>query len=170
MSAAQQLALAFEAPQDSPGTKPRQPDSTVVGPSPGERTECDEAREHRFFFGMPDRSGTAKYTHLIRSPWDPEEGIERGTRADGSRHDPTEYKSFGRVSIAEWSARVLALFAARPRPRTFNRICVELTGHCASTHLDTPLDRALWKLVKDEVLAWSNSEPPYFVPREGLER
>lgn len=115
--------------------------------------------------GIPNRRGLTKYTHLIRSERDPTETMAHGgAKYDDagnliSGRDPLHWKKT--KSVEEFKKGILELLEDG-EPRTFNAICVELTGTTADVWFDKPIDQALWALVKDETLAWSNSEGAVF--------
>lgn len=117
--------------------------------------------------GLPDRSGLSRYTHLIRSKYDPEETMARGRlKYDEagnvvSGRDPTHWKSDKQRSVPVFMAEIRKLLSDG-NPRTFNRICVELTGTTADVMLEKPIDEALWELVAEKSIAWSNSEGAVF--------
>lgn len=103
-----------------------------------------------------DRSGLARYTHLVRSPDDPKETVKRGRgNADVAPH--LTIKKTVTVEAATASIRRLMADGA---PRTFNRICVELTGRCADVLFEGPYDVALWKLVEEDALVLSSKIAP----------
>lgn len=115
--------------------------------------------------GLPDRTGSSVYTHLIRSKYDPKETMARGRleydeegNVIGGR-DPLHWKKT--KSVEEFKKGILDLFADG-EPRTFNAICIELTGATSDVWLDKPIDQALWALVKDHSLAWANGDGAIF--------
>ncbi len=117
--------------------------------------------------GLPDRSDLSRYTHLIRSKYDPEETMEHGALkhdAEGNvvgGRDPTHWKTSKQRSVPVFMAEIRKLLSDG-NPRTFNRICVELTGTTADVMLEKPIDEALWELVAEESIAWSNAEGAVF--------
>jgi hypothetical protein len=116
--------------------------------------------EWTYFFGAPKRPGILKYTHLIRSDLDPDETLGRGFGRDIDRkpngkpvgRKPGHWKNPG--SVAEFVKKIRKLMEDG-RPRTFNAICVELTGTTADVWFEKEPDQALWQLVKDEELGFA---------------
>jgi hypothetical protein len=128
--AREQLALVFDAP------------------APERVTYCR---------GLPDRSGTAHYTHLIRSPHDPPETKARGAKARETGDREIGYaKRLGTVD--EWCTRILALLADG-RPRTWNAIAVTLIGCTGDVLMGSAPERALWRLCEREEIAWTQEAP-----------
>lgn len=101
-----------------------------------------------YHFGMPDRDGLGRYTHLIMSKLDPEETMLRGSKV----RDPNHWRKT--YSVEEWQERILH-HLRDGEPRTFNAICVELTGTTANIWMDEPPDQALWSLCEENLIAWS---------------
>lgn len=90
-----------------------------------------------------DRSGAARYVHLMRSPDDPDKlDAPRG----GGKRDPIAWRKCNRTTPAEWSRRIVELLADG-RPRTFNAICLELVARTADVMFEQTLDRGLWLAV-----------------------
>lgn len=116
--------------------------------------------EWSYYFGVPERTGLKKYTHLIRSELDPDETLGRGFGRDIDRK--SNGKPAGRKvdhwknpgSVDEFVKKIRALMSDG-RPRTFNAICVELTGTTADVWADKEPDHALWQLVEKEELGWA---------------
>lgn len=106
-----------------------------------------------------DRTGVGKYVHLIRSPGDP----ERRPRYKGQ--DVAPHLTARKTPRAEWARRIAALLSDGA-PRTFNRIALELTEKTADTMMETPLDAALWDLVREERLEHTTHAPILFRLRE----
>jgi hypothetical protein len=107
-----------------------------------------------FYLGLPDRSGIAAYTHLIRGPLDPEETKARG----GGKRAAGWEKRIG--AAEDWVEQIVAL---AKRPITFNAICVALTGATSDVLFGSAIDEALWLAVEREQLAWSDEAPIHFV-------
>jgi hypothetical protein len=107
--------------------------------------------------GRPDTSGAAAYTVLIRDPAD-EDGLEIGGHGFRSGRTATGWKKLNDLSESAWSDRIVALLADG-RERTFNRICLELTGgwHHADTALSTNLHDGLWQAVDLRRIYWRNA-------------
>lgn len=117
---------------------------------------------------LPDRSGFARYVHLIRAPTDP----ERSPRPPGGRPDRAPHRTLRlRVNVSAATGMILELLQDGT-PRTFNRIGVELLDQTADMLLDGPLDRALWVLVEAGRLEYTLEAPIHFrlVARCGLTR
>jgi hypothetical protein len=114
----------------------------VLPPDPHERPRWT------YHFGLPDRSGAAKYRHLIRGPFEVAETMGRGA----GKRDPLHWKKT--ASVDAFRHRIAELFSD-DAPRTFNTICVELTGTTADVWFEKPIDEALWSLVEDLALVWA---------------
>jgi hypothetical protein len=113
-----------------------------------------------FVRGVPiDRTGTARYIHIIRAPEDP----ERTPRPPGGRLDRAPHLTLDEIPVERCAEMILALFADGA-PRTFNAISVELFDHTADMTLDSPLDRALWQLVAQTRLEHTLTAPIRFRP------
>jgi hypothetical protein len=115
-----------------------------------------EARE--YVRGFPiDRSGVARYIHIIRGPADP----ERSPRPPGGRADRAPHLTLSEVPVETCRDEILGLLADGV-PRTFNAIGVELRDHTADTLLDSPYDDALWDLVAAQALEHTLDVPILF--------
>ena len=114
-----------------------------------------ETPEWTYHRGMPNRRGLRKFTHLIRSPYDPDETMARGK----ANRDPTHWQKT--ADAVTWSRRIARLMRDA-RPRTFNAICVELTGTNGDVWHTKPQDLALWSLVRQGRLAWACEEGAVF--------
>lgn len=127
---------------------------------PEPRTE-ESDRRWTYHRGMPDRSGLADFTHLIRWKHDPEETVARGAKArEAGLRAPGSAKRAG-GSVPEARAAIEKLLSDG-EPRTFHCIAVQLVGLDASAVVGSPLELALWDLVKDETLAWACEEDVVF--------
>jgi hypothetical protein len=104
-----------------------------------------------------DRSGAARYVHLIRSPEDP----ERTERPRGGRPDRAPHRTLELTTVDHWKREILRLLSDGV-PRTFNRLGVELLDQTADMLLDSPVDRALWELVEASLLEHTMEGPIYF--------
>lgn len=95
----------------------------------------------RWARGPIDRSGMRAYTHLIRSPRDPERAEWRNT----------DNAAAWRRRLNKRSPEELAVEIHRHMadgvPRTFNRIAVEMIDKTADVVFGTSFDDALWQLV-----------------------
>lgn len=114
-----------------------------------------------------DRSGLARYVHLIRGADDP----ERTARPVGGRADRAPHRTISARSIAACRADILRLLSDG-RARTFNAMGVELLDLTSSTLFASPYDRALWDLVERQELEHTLDAPVLFrvpaaSPREG---
>lgn len=119
---------------------------------------ADALRPWTYYFGLPDRSGAARYTHLVRWNGDPPE-----TKARGGGLRPAGWqKRLG--GAEEWAAEIDALLADG-RPRTFNAIAVQLTGTTADVVVDEAPDQGLWLLVERGRVAWACEERAVFFLR-----
>lgn len=116
--------------------------------------------------GLPFREGMHRYTHLVWGQDDPAETRGRGARAIETGERPTGWwKAIG--GPEEWAEKILA-HMQDGKPRTFNRICVELTGATANVFFEKGPDVALWLLVERELLWWTAEAPIYFIHRDAL--
>jgi hypothetical protein len=111
-----------------------------------------------FVRGVPvDRTGPARYVHLIRDLNDP----ERTERPIGGRVDRSPHLTLADIAVTTCREEILGLLADG-RERTFNAIGVELLDHTADTLLGSPYDDALWQLVKAEQLEHTMEAPVLF--------
>lgn len=119
-----------------------------------------DAPEWDYARGMPDRRGLAQYVHLIRAPhpFEPPETMKRGgeSRSLGGEND--RKKKAG--TPAQWAARIVALLEDK-RPRTFNTICVQLTGTTADCVGDN-VDAGLWLACERLDIAWTVHAPVFW--------
>lgn len=110
---------------------------------------------------LPDRSGLAAFTILIRAKDDPE------------RSDPRALPEALRDRTARWRGRIkslpidackeaIAALLADGTPRTFNRIGVELWDKTADLLLDLPPELALWELVAEGRVEFTTKAPILF--------
>ena len=111
-----------------------------------------------------DRSGAAKYLHLVRAPGDP----ERRPRPAGGLAERAPHRKLGRTPAAQWEPVLLAGLADGV-PRTFNRLGVELFDLTADVICTTPVDTALWNLVNRGLVEHTMELPIFFRRREGAE-
>jgi hypothetical protein len=111
-----------------------------------------------------DRSGMAKYLHLVRAPGDP----ERRPRPKGGVAERAPHRKLGRTSAAKWEPLLLAALEDG-EPRTFNRLGVELFDLTADVICTTPVDTALWNLVDRGLLEHTMELPILFRRRLGAE-
>jgi len=111
----------------------------------------------------PFKSGLEIYTHVIRAEDDPE---EKPRGKDG--RTTTSWKELKKIPVWKWTS-LIASHLADEVPRTFNRICVELTGYTADVCFQENPDTALWQLVEEEVIEHSLEAPILFriVPQLG---
>lgn len=117
-----------------------------------------------YLCGMPDRSGMSRFTHLIRWSGDSEETMARGA---GNR-DPLHWRKTKSVDAFVEGIRALMLDG---EPRTFNRICIEMTGATSDVWLDSPIDVALWRLVASRELWWACEDGAvFFLHQSAVER
>lgn len=104
--------------------------------------------------GMPDRSGLAQFTHLIMWKHDPKETMGRGAGKRDSQHWKKTLKN---IQVEDWVEKILALMSDG-EPRTFNCICIQLTGTHGSVWAFKAPDEALWFCVRIGRLAWACEE------------
>lgn len=110
----------------------------------------DEQPRWTYHVGLPDRSGLARYTHLIRGPEDLDETMPRHK----GRRDPIHWKKISQ-DTSHWKSKILEFFDAHEGPATWNTIAVTITGTTADIWMDDVPDRALWELVEEFALAWA---------------
>lgn len=113
-----------------------------------------------YYRGLPDRSGIRKYLHLVRWWGDPKETMARGSLKiddEGSQtgRDSRHWMK-NKTSVAEYRDWIVKLLEDG-EPRTFNSICVELTGTTADVWFEKAPDEALWSLVEDELVVWASA-------------
>lgn len=119
--------------------------------------------------GLPDRTTDpmSRYTHLIRWYGDPEESLGRGFGRDIDRKPNGKHAGRGvdhwkhTFSVEEYKKKILKLMKDG-EPRTFNCICVVLTGTTADVWFEKQPDIALWQLVEEKALAWTNGDGATF--------
>jgi hypothetical protein len=104
-----------------------------------------------------DRSGIARYLHLIRDPNDP----DRSPRPVGGRADRAPHRTLAKLSVDAAGEEMLRLLADG-RPRTFNAIGVELLDHTADTLHGSPYEKALWELTARGALEHTLDVPVLF--------
>jgi len=107
---------------------------------------------------LPERSGAARYTHLIRAADDPKR-ISRSER----KGNETRWRLDMRGSAEQWEDEMLVLLGDG-RPRTFNRIVLELTDgrYTADVAFEGAPDTALWQLVERGSLEYRAQAPVLF--------
>lgn len=91
---------------------------------------------------LPDRRGVNAYIIVIRSPDDPK---RTPRRRDG---DKAPHLTLLKQSMHRWRDAISALLEDG-KARTFNAICVELSGLTADICLDEAPEHALWSLEKN---------------------
>lgn len=109
--------------------------------------------------GVPSRAGLAQFTHLIRWEGDGSETMARGS---GGR-DPLHWRKAG--TKAQFVESIRALMRDG-KARTFNRICIEMTGTTADVWFKKAPDDALWSLVGSGELWWACEEGAVFFIHE----
>ncbi len=124
------------------------------------------SRESRWTYrcGTPDRSGLARYTHLIRWGWDTDETMARGAGKRDSQH-------WRRAGSVEHFVEAIRTLMRDGHARTFHRMCVELTGTSADVWFEKQPDLALWRLVEVGELWWTCEEgATFFLHADAVER
>lgn len=128
-----------------------------------------DAETWSYFTGLPDRSGPAQYTVLIRAPWDPERRPREVRQAEmGKEAAAVAWQAWRKAPPEEWRARIVAHLADGV-PRTFNRIAVELVDASADVVGDTA-EAGLWLAVERGEIWWTNEAPIHFVHRDAIAR
>lgn len=108
-----------------------------------------------------DRSGMGAYTHLIRSPDDPERGDIRLLPEHLRDRRADWHRSLTKTPSSAFR-RPLLLLLAEATPRTFNALGVALLDKTADVLLETPPDVALWWLVERGLVEHSMEAPILF--------
>lgn len=115
--------------------------------------------------GMPDRSGLARFTHLIRAPgYDPPDTTPRGFEGGGNAKRTKCHELASSGTPEQWCTRIVEHYEDG-EPRTWNRTTLELVGLTAdAVHgSDRPIERGLWLAVERELIAWTPSAPTFFI-------
>ena len=139
------------------------PDPLTAGPWPKDPRQLSlfeppPLPDPEFVHGIRiDRSGINRYIHIIRGPHDP----ERSPRPKGGRKDRAPHRTFAKMSVDRATDLIVSLLNDR-RPRTFNAMTVELFDLNADTLIGSPVDRALWRLVKASRLEHTMTAPVLF--------
>lgn len=114
----------------------------------------------RWKSGRIDRSGMAKYVHLVRAPGDP------SSTPNGERERDYTARWLRDLKVQDpfpWRGRIVgALTLAGERPLSFQAICVRLINRDADACHETPLEEALWSLVEDRILEHTMGSPVFF--------
>jgi hypothetical protein len=117
-----------------------------AGDAPGDgRVYTDE---------LVNRSGPARYVHLIRFASDPQ-------RSRAAKRDPFAWRKLDEQSPEEWAARIVA-HLGDGQARTFNRIMVELTNFTADVAFDSNADSGLWRAVERTLVVHTLEAPIFF--------
>jgi hypothetical protein len=150
-----------QAPRSVPPAPPPEPVVPVpvsVGGSPDSRWVTGP--------NTADRSGLAGFTHIIRSPDDPERTDIRKL-PEALRDRAAEWRRrLKKSSVGDWKRAIWTLLSDGA-PRTFNRIGVELADKTADLLLGLPPDRALWALVAEGRVEHTMVAPILFRARAG---
>lgn len=101
------------------------------------------------------RGSEYRFMHLIRGPDDPDERVARGQQF------ATAWTEVERGTVESWMLRIWALLADG-RARTFNAICVEMTGRTADVCFEARPDQALWALVESGMIEHTVTTPVLF--------
>lgn len=106
------------------------------------------------------------FTHIVRSPADPQQETREQRRAKLGKGASTQWKKLSGGRVKEWEARILEVLADGV-PRTFNAIVLEATGgtHTADVASDKDPDKALWSLVESGRVEHTDEAPVLFRPR-----
>ena len=108
------------------------------------------------------RDGLYRYTHIIRSPDDPERREKAASISkNGPVTQPTGWRAIARLPLRECARAIVGLLEDG-RPRTFNSICVELWDKTADILFEENPDRALWLLVECGDLEHTYESPILF--------
>lgn len=108
------------------------------------------------------RDDRAIYTHLIRSPSDP----ERSPRPKGGHKDRAPHRTLAKRPAAEIEELLLSGLEDG-EPRTFNRLGVEIFDLTADVLFTTPGNTILWQLVAQGKIEHTLEAPILFRYRKG---
>lgn len=108
-----------------------------------------------------DRSGVAAFVHLVRAPDDPPEA-PRGSGSERRKlWGVAPHVAIEKRSRDDWRQEIVKLMVDG-KARTFNAICVTLTGLTADVCFGLPPDGALWMLVEEQLLEHTLTAPVLF--------
>lgn len=128
-----------------------------------------DAPEWSYCTGLPDRSGLAYYTVMIRAPWDPERRPREVTQAEyGHRVSAVRWREWRKVTAEEWCERIAA-HLEDGEPRTLNRMAVEIVDATADMVGDAAID-GLWLAVERGLICWTPQAPVHFTARRFVRR
>jgi hypothetical protein len=113
----------------------------------------DDPSEDFWSCSHPDLVGGLQFVACVWAPGDP----DRSPR-DGSDMGALWRKALKAQTVEEHEAVILA-HLADGKPRSFNRICVELYDKTAVAMLDLPPDEALWSLTDKGLVEHTNVAP-----------
>jgi hypothetical protein len=126
-----------------------------------------EADVWEYHTGLPDRSGMARYTVLIRAPWDPpRRPREVRQAAMGHEAAAVEWRTWRKASAEQWCERIVA-HLADGEPRTLNRIAVELVDATADV-VGATAQAGLWLAVERGLAWWTACAPVHFIHRSAV--
>lgn len=115
---------------------------------------------------LPDRSGMASYTIMIRAPGDPERAPRPKKMADDPGHS-LRWKNLNKVSPDEWRRDIVKLLSDG-KSRTFNAIAVTLAGTTADIASGKNLEEGLWKAVENRQVEFTPESPVLFRKTRGV--
>jgi hypothetical protein len=118
---------------------------------------------------IPDRTGLAAFTEVIRYSGDPERTSREKHRALHGPDATTRWKRDLKGHPSVWGPRLVELLRDR-QARTLNRIGVELVDFGADTVMRTALNEALWALVEAGAVEHTIRAPIFFRWRGEPER
>lgn len=116
-----------------------------------------------------DRTGMARYTHIVRAADDPERTDIRALPEHLRDRQAAWRNRIKETPPATYKPLILALLADG-LPRTFNQIGVELLDKTADNLLDLPPDKALWELVHEGRVEHTTNSPILFRRRNRKDR
>ncbi len=108
-----------------------------------------------------ERSGDYAFVFMIRSPSDPERSPRAKMGTEGSDPNSLRRKALKKDPPELWAARIFE-HLADGKPRTFNRIAIELVDRTADIVSDTALDAGLWLLVAQKKIEHTMQAPILF--------
>lgn len=112
----------------------------------------------KWWVGLPDTGGAAKYVVIIRGKDDP---VETKKRGHVDNPGGISWKEVDKHSPEEWRKRIVTLLKDGV-PRTFNHIAVVLSGHTADVVFQKNPEKGLWLAVERGELEYTNEAPILF--------
>ena len=104
------------------------------------------------------------FTHIVRSPLDPEQENRARRKAKYGRDASVEWKKLKGGDVTLWKKRILEVLGGAGEPVTFNAIMLVATGgvHTADVAHGNDPDKALWALVEEKKIQHTGEAPILF--------